>query len=150
MIRKARTVDVKPVQSLINNFSTEHKLLPRSLNDLYENLRDVFVNEEDGDIIGTCSLHVVWEDLAEIRSLAVHEEAKGRGIGKALVLSTLEEARELGAKRVFALTYMPEYFWQFGFKNIEKQELPHKIWGDCMKCHKFPECDEEAVVLHIT
>jgi amino-acid N-acetyltransferase len=150
VIRKARTVDVKPVQSLINNFSMEHKLLPRSLNDLYENLRDIFVQEEDGDIIGTCSLHVVWEDLAEIRSLAVHERAKGRGIGKALVLSALEEARELGVTRVFALTYMPEYFWQFGFKNTEKQELPHKIWGDCMKCHKFPECDEEAVVLHIT
>jgi amino-acid N-acetyltransferase len=149
VIRKARTADVKAVQAIINRFSLEYKLLPRSLNDLCENLRDVFVHEEEGNITGTCSLHIVREDLSEIRSLAVHEEAKGRGIGRALVLSALEEAREFGVKRVFALTYMPEYFWQFGFKNTEKAELPHKIWGDCMKCHRFPECDEETVILHM-
>ncbi len=148
-IRKARIPDVKAVQQLINNYAKEHKMIPRSLNDMFENLRDFFVSEEDGLINGACALHIMWEDLAEIRSLAVREDAKGRGIGRSLVNRAVEEAGELGIEKVFSLTYYPDFFMKFGFRQVDKAELPHKIWGDCIKCHKFPECDEEAVILEI-
>ncbi len=145
-IRKALVRDVKEVHSLINEFAAEQEMLPRSLNELYEHLRDMFVYEEDGRLKGVCSLHVVWEDLAEVRSLAVARRARGRGIGRSLVETCLEEARGLGVSRVFALTYIPEFFGLFGFKVVDKSELPHKIWGDCIRCPKFPDCNEFAVV----
>lgn len=144
-IRKALVRDVKEVHSLINEFASEQEMLPRSLNELYEHMRDMFVYEEDGGLKGVCSLHVVWEDLAEIRSLAVGLEARGRGIGRSLVEKCLDEARELGVSKVFALTYIPEFFRLFGFGVVDKSELPHKIWGDCIRCPKFPDCNEFAV-----
>jgi amino-acid N-acetyltransferase len=121
--------------------------MPRSLNDLYENLRDFIVSEENGSVAGTCALHVLWEDLAEIKSLTVKREYQGRGIGKSLVKKAVKEARELGIKRVFALTYIPKYFKAFGFRDIDKAKLPHKIWGDCIRCSQFPECNELAVIM---
>ncbi|MDA8087635.1 MAG: N-acetyltransferase [Nitrospiraceae bacterium] len=145
-IRKALVRDVKEVHSLINEFAAEQEMLPRSLNELYEHMRDMFVYVEDGRLRGVCSLHVVWEDLAEVRSLAVGLEARGRGIGRRLVEKCLEEARELGVSRVFALTYIPDFFRLFGFEVVDKSELPHKIWGDCIRCPKFPDCNEFAVV----
>lgn len=125
-------------------------MLPRSLNDLYENLRDLIVCEENGSVKGAVSLHVLWEDLAEIRSLAVTRDSHRKGVGKRLVRKALRDAKALGIKRVFALTYHPEYFIKsFGFAEADKSTLPQKIWGDCLKCHRFPECDETAVVKEI-
>ena len=145
-IKKAKTSDVKTIHRLINNAAKKEEMLPRSLNDLYENLRDLVICVEDGRVQGVCALHVLWEDLAEIRSLVVKQESQGRGIGKALLEMSIKEARALGAKRVFVLTYKPGYFKKFGFKDIDKSELPQKIWGDCLRCPKFPECDELAVI----
>lgn len=148
-IRKARISDLKQVQTLINEYAKKELMIPRSLNELFETLRDFTVCEENGTIRGVCSLHIMWEDLAEIRSLAVREEFFNRGIGKKLVQRCLKEAKTLGIKKVFALTYHPAFFKKLGFKNTEKSSLPQKIWGDCLRCHRFPECDEIAVIKHL-
>jgi amino-acid N-acetyltransferase len=126
-------------------------MLPRSLSELYDNLRDfyVYLNEEEGNIIGTCAMHICWEDLAEIRSLVVREDFQRRGIGTKLIEACLSEAITLGLYRIFALTYKPNFFLKFGFKIVDKTLLPHKIWADCIKCVKFPECDEIAVLLEV-
>lgn len=150
MIRKARLTDVKAVHRLINDYAVRGLLLPRSLNELYENIREYFVWEEEGRIIGVCGLHVAWEDLAEVRSLAVAESAAGRGIGRALVEKCLEEARELAVPKVFALTYQEGFFAKMGFAEVDKQTLPQKIWADCLKCVKFPDCDETALMLELS
>lgn len=148
MIRKAKIKDVKQIHSLLNHYAQRGELLPRSLNDLYECLRDFYVFEaEDHEIIGVCSLHINWEDLAEIRSLAVKEEQGRQGVGTELVRECLEEARQMGVAQVFALTYKPAFFERMGFRQIDKGLLPQKIWGDCVKCFKFPECDEIALLL---
>lgn len=149
MIRRARISDVKEVQRLVNGFARKHKIIQRSLNDLYDNIRDILVYETRGKIKGTLSLHVSWEDLAEIRSLAVTKAHQGGGIGRKLIEAALEDAAELGINRVFSLTYIPEYFHKLGFIDIDKSELPSKIWTDCLNCPLFPECDEEAVIIRI-
>lgn len=148
-IRKARTGDIKKVQKLINVVAKRQELIPRSLNDLYENIRDLYVHETGGKVDGVCALHVMWEDLAEIRSLSVSKGARNRGVGRALAKKCLAEARKLGIKNVFALTYTPEFFTGLGFKEIDKATLPQKIWGDCLKCLKFPDCDEHAVQIKL-
>lgn len=149
-IRKARVEDIKRVHALVNKFARAEEMLPRSLKDLYEHLRDVYVCERaDGAIKGTCSLRVLWDDLGEVRSLAVEEDARGAGIGRALVTRCLEEAAALGIKKVFALTYMPDFFRELGFRKIEKSALPHRIWGDCVNCPRFPECDETALLIRL-
>ena len=149
LIRKARTADVPEMQKLINYFADQGDLLPRSLNQLYEDIRDFIVAESDGDIVATCALHVNWGDLAEVKGLVVREEFQGQGLGKQLVLSCLDEARDLGVSRVFALTYKPEFFVKLGFQNIDKSELPHKVWSECIQCVKFPDCGELAVICSI-
>ncbi|MBI4823446.1 MAG: N-acetyltransferase [Nitrospirae bacterium] len=149
MIRKAKTGDIKPVHKLISEFSSRHEMIPRSLNELYETVRDLFVFEKDRAIRAVSALHLMWEDLAEIRSLAVSRPFQGKGIGSALIKRCLKEARSLGVKRVFALTYQPEFFVRLGFKHIDKSSLPQKIWGDCVRCPKFPECDESAVIYEL-
>lgn len=149
MIRRARIEDVKEIQKLINGFAKRHRIIQRSLNDLYDNIRDIFVYESGGRIRGTLSLHVSWEDLAEIRSLAVSKPSQGRGIGKALIKAALRDAAVLGINRVFSLTYIPGYFHKLGFRDIDKSQLPSKIWTDCLNCPLFPECDEEAVIMDI-
>jgi amino-acid N-acetyltransferase len=122
-------------------------MLPRSLSDIYENLRDYFVFEEDGgELVGSAAIHIMWEDLAEVRSLAVREGKMRRGVGTQLVESCISEAIVLGIGRVFALTYKPEFFEKLGFHVVDKAELPQKIWSDCLKCSKFPDCDEVALV----
>jgi amino-acid N-acetyltransferase len=149
IVRKAVAGDVRSIHKLVNEFADENKIIPRSLNDLYENLRDFFIYIDDSKIIGACALHISWENLAEIRSLVVDRKDQKQGIGTALIEEALKEARQLGIKRIFSLTYIPNYFERFGFHELEKSELPHKIWGDCMKCHKFPDCDETAVILDL-
>lgn len=145
-IRKAFVSDIKTIHKLVNEFARKGEMLPRSLNELYENLRDFYIAEEDNEIKGICALHILWEDLAEIRSLAVKKEHQKKGIGSILVKRSLQEAKKLGIKRVFVLTYLPDFFKKFGFKEIDKSKLPQKIWGDCIKCPKFPECDESALI----
>jgi amino-acid N-acetyltransferase len=146
MIRKAKLKDVKEIQRLIKLYSTRGEILPRSLSELYDQLRDFFIAVRNREVIGICALHICWDDLAEVRSLAVQEESRKRGIGAELVKACLEESKALGVKKVFALTYQPEFFEKFGFKKVDKTVLPHKIWSDCLKCVKFPDCDETALV----
>lgn len=151
MIRKARISDVKELHKILNSFAAEGKLLARSLSDLYTHIREFVVWEspETGQILGCCCLHIVWEDLAEVRSLAVLPDRQGRGIGTGLVRTCLHEARELGITRVFVLTYEVRFFEKLGFRVTDKQVFPQKIWADCLNCTKFPDCDETAMVLDI-
>jgi len=148
-VKKATIRDVKVMHSLINKFAKKDMMLPRSLNEIYENLRDFLICVDKGVIVGVCALHILWEDLAEVRSLAVSNKYQGRGVGKKLVEQSLKEAQSLGVKKVFALTYNPEFFKELGFKEIDKNTLPQKIWGDCVKCPKFPDCNETAVIKEI-
>jgi len=139
--------DVKGIHQLIAEYARKGDMLPRSLADIYENLRDYFVFEgDDGELVGSAAIHIMWEDLAEVRSLAVREGKMRRGVGTQLVESCISEAIVLGIDRVFALTYKPEFFEKLGFHVVDKAELPQKIWTDCLKCSKFPDCDEVALV----
>ncbi|MDP3732174.1 MAG: N-acetyltransferase [Candidatus Omnitrophota bacterium] len=146
MIRKANIADIKQIQGLINYFAKKDLMLPRSLNELFENIRDFWVYEVHKKIAGCCALHISWEDLAEIKSLAVSKPSQSKGIGRELIQTCLDEAKEIGAKRIFVLTYKPEYFKQFGFKRIKNSCLPHKIWAECINCCKFPNCQEIALL----
>ncbi|MBF0329808.1 MAG: N-acetyltransferase [Nitrospirae bacterium] len=146
-IRQSSISDAKYIHKIINDFARKDEMLPRALNEIYENIRDFIVFEEDGIIKGVCALHILWEDLAEIRSFAVVAEYQRQGIGKKLLIKSLKDASSLGIKKVFALTYRPDFFKNLGFKDTDKAKLPQKIWGDCLKCHKFPECDEHAVII---
>jgi len=149
-VRKAKLADVKYIYKLILYFAKKGDLVPRPLSELYENVREFFVYEAKDLIVGVCALHILWEDLAEIRSLAVAEEYQKQGIGKELVLSCLKEAEDLGVDRVFALTNSPEFFKKLGFEEVAKNELPQKVWADCIRCSKFPDCDEVAVLMDLT
>jgi amino-acid N-acetyltransferase len=146
MIRKAKLNDVKEIQRLIKLYAPRGGVLPRSLSEVYDHLRDFFLFVRNRKVIGICALHICWDDLAEIRSLAVKEEDQNKGIGARLVQACLKESALLGVKRVFALTDEPEFFERLGFARVDKSTLPHKIWADCLKCAKFPDCDEAAVV----
>ena len=149
MLRKAQIGDVKEIQKLLTLYAGKGDMLSRSLSELYEALRDFYVEESDGQLLGTAALHIVWEDLAEVRSVAVAEQSGRRGVGSTLVQACIDEARLLGLKRVFCLTYKPDFFARFGFRLVDKSELPHKVWGDCIKCVKFPDCDENAMILDL-
>ena len=146
MIRRGTLGDIKDIQGLINFYAKEDKMLPRSLNELYENIRDFFVYEKGGKVLGCVALHVSWEDLAEIKSLAVLEAKQKQKVGSSLVKAAFEDAEKLKVKRVFALTYVPNFFEKLGFKKVEHSQLPHKIWSECIKCVKFPDCQETALV----
>ncbi len=147
MIRKARMGDVKAIQKLIAEYARKGDMLPRSLSEIYENLRDYFVClGNGGEVVGSAAIHIMWEDLAEVRSLAVRDSHKNKGVGTKLVEACLSEAIVLGITRVFALTYKPEFFERLGFVQVDKSALPQKIWTDCLKCSKFPDCDEVALV----
>jgi len=149
MIRKATLKDARKIHQLLLVYAKDGIVLPRSLMDIFEAIRDFYVFVEDENVIGAAALNICWEDLAEVRSLVVAEGFSGRGIGRHLVEACLSEARQLGIGRVFALTYQQEFFEKLGFQVIEKAELPQKIWGDCIKCAKFPECDEIALSLSL-
>jgi amino-acid N-acetyltransferase len=146
MIRKARIEDIKQIQEIINAFARQDLMLPRSLNELYENLRDFWVAEERGKVFGCSALHISWDDLAEIKSVAVAKNKQKKGFGDTLVSACLNEAKEMGAKKVFVLTYKPEYFKRFGFRRVKNDQLPHKIWAECINCCKFPNCQEIALL----
>ena len=146
MIRKAKIKDIKEIQKLINCFAKLDLMLPRSLNELFENLRDFWVIEENKKIIACAALHISWDDLVEIKSLAVAKNKQGKGLGKALLSACLNEAKQMGAKKIFVLTYKPQFFKKFGFKRVKTSELPHKIWAECINCPKFPNCQEVALL----
>jgi amino-acid N-acetyltransferase len=145
-IRPGRMNDVRAIHGLLTTFAAKGLMLPRSISSLYDHLRDFVVYEEDGLILGICALHICWDNLAEIRSLAVAESRQKHGVGAQLVDSCLDEARSLEIENVFVLTYQAAFFRKFGFQDCDKQELPHKIWSDCLHCSKFPDCDEDALI----
>ena len=149
MIRKAKVGDIKQIQELINYFAGQDLMLPRSLNVLYESLRDFFVCEDKKKIVGCSALHISWDDLAEIKSLAVAKNYQNKGIGGKLAEACIREAKEIGAGRVFALTYAPDFFKKLGFRQTPHNKLPHKIWAECINCPKFPDCQETALIRKI-
>jgi len=153
MIRNARMGDIKKIHKLLQYFADKDLLLGRSLSSLYDQLKDfsVYVEKAEDDqdqekLVGVCAFHICWENLAEIRSLAVIDEFHRKGIGRQLVSKALAEADSYGITKVFTLTYQPEFFRKIGFKDIDKSELPHKVWSDCIQCSKFPDCNEEALM----
>lgn len=148
-VEKARISDVPQMHQLINSFAEKDEMLPRSLSELYENMRDCFVVRQEGQVVACATLHVFWSDLAEIRSLAVAETNQEQGIGVQLVEACLKEAKELGITTVFCLTYKPALFEKFGFAKVDKMELPRKVWTECYRCPKFPDCDEVALIYNL-
>ena len=145
-IRRARISDAEAIYSLINSYAERDRMLFRSKADIYENLQSFMVAELDNKVVGCCALQIIWSDLAEIKSLAVDEANKVKGVGKMLVAAATEQARQLGLPRVFALTLNPAFFEKLGFSVVEKDTLPMKVWSDCAKCPKQQNCDEIAVI----
>ena len=148
-IRAARMDDVEAIHALVTEFSRQEVMLPRSRSELYDSLRDFEVAETRGEVVGCGALSIVWEGLAEIQSLAVRGGFQRRGIGRRLVKACLAESRRLGILRVFALTRVPDFFERIGFNYVPRETLPHKIWSDCVKCPKFPHCDEVALAIDL-
>lgn len=148
-IRNAKLTDVERIQVLINGFAEEGLMLARSRHTLCEHIREFKVYEENEEILGVGSLHILWDDLAEIRALAIKKGNQRQGLGRILVDSLLQEARELGVPKIFTLTYQPGFFDRCGFQGVNKEELPQKVWQECIYCVKFPNCDENAMMLFL-
>ena len=151
MIRKAQISDIKAIHRLLDEYGKKGELLSRPLSELYDHLRDfsVYVNDQENKLLGCCALQFCWEDLAEIRSLAVYPEHTNKNIGSTLTEAVLSEAKSYNMKKVFTLTYRPGFFKKYGFVEINRSELPLKIWGDCLLCVKFPDCDAIAMMKNI-
>jgi amino-acid N-acetyltransferase len=152
MLRKARIGDVKTIHRMINASAGNGEMLPRSLMDIYGNLRDFFIcqDEKSEEILGICAMSIVWENLAEIRSLYVDERHRKEGIGRDLVDACVSEAITLELFRIFTLTYKHEFFRKLGFQDVDRSTLPEKIWSDCVRCSKYPDfCDEVAMILEL-
>ena len=152
MLRKARIDDVKTIHRMINSSAGKGEMLPRSLMDIYNSLRDFFVyyDEDESSVAGICAMNIIWENLAEIRSLYVDENYRGKGIGKELVEACISEAITLGLFKIFTLTYRRDLFAQLAFKEVDRATLPEKIWSDCLRCSKYPDyCDEVAMIMEL-
>ncbi len=147
MIRKATLADGPAIHKLINAFADRGKMLHRPLSEIYENIREYFVASERGRVVGVAALHINWDDLAEVKSVAVAQHRHGRGTGRSLVAACLDEGKALGIERIYVLTYVPKFFRRLGFRKVDRGTLPHKVWSECVKCPKFPDCDETAMVL---
>ncbi len=145
-IEKARISDATQMHELINYFADKGEMLARALSEIYENIRDYLVVKQGKRVIACAALHVNWSDLAEIKSVAVAEDSQRQGIGDQLIEACLKEAKELGIPTVFCLTYKPAFFEKLGFSQVDKMELPHKVWAECYRCPKFPNCDEVALI----
>jgi amino-acid N-acetyltransferase len=145
-VDRAKMSDGDSMHRLINRFAEKGDVLPRALSEIYENIRDFFVVRNRGKVIACAALHISWLDLAEIRSMVIEEKNQKQGIGSSLVQACLDEARALGIPTVFCLTREPAFFEKQGFKLIDKAELPHKVWGECYRCPKFPNCDAVALI----
>ena len=147
-VEKAKIPDVPEMHKLINSFADKGEMLARSLSELYEDIRDYFVIKDEEQVVACGALHVAWSDIAEIRSVAVSEDRQGEGLGALLVDACLKEAQELGITTVFCFTYHPDFFKRLNFQDIDKMELPRKVWTDCLRCPKFPNCDETALIYY--
>lgn len=145
-IEKAKISDVPQIHKLINSFAERGEMLARPLSEIYENIRDFFVAREGERVLGCAALHVTWEDLAEIKSLAVAGNYQRKGIGNRLIKACQKEAQKIGIPQVFCFTYKPDFFSTVGFSEIDKMKLPRKVWTECYRCPKFPNCDEVAMV----
>ena len=148
-VDRARVGDANSMHQMISYFADKGEVLPRALSEIYEDIRDYFVVRKRGQVIACAALHVTWVDLAEIRSLAVDEQEQNQRIGSSLVQACLEEAKELGIPRVFCLVRKPAFFGKHGFQLINKTELPNKVWAECYRCPKFPDCDEVALIRYL-
>ena len=148
-IEKARIGDAAQMHQLINYFAERDEMLARPLSEIYENIRDYFVIRDEGRIVACAALHVNWSDLAEVKSVAVVEDSQRQGIGENLVAACIEEARKIGITTVFCLTYKPGFFEKTGFTQIDRQQLPQKVWTECYRCPKFPDCGEVALICHL-
>lgn len=144
-VRPATVADADRIHELIANYSAIGKLLPRSKAEILRRIRDFFVVERQGEVLGCGALEVFSGELGEIRSLVVDERHRGEGLGRLLAEHMIAEARRLGLTRMMALTYMPEFFHKLGFETVPKSALPEKVWGVCIKCYKYDQCDEIAV-----
>jgi amino-acid N-acetyltransferase len=152
LIRKARLTDVNDMFRIINHYAETQLMLPKTQLQLYENLRDysvVLETSAPNRILGCGALHIYWENLAEIRALAVAPGMTRKGIGSSLVEELLSEARELGIEQVFLFTYEPKFFSRFGFIQVDHRTMPMKVYNECFNCPKFNKCDELAMVLHL-
>ncbi len=148
-IHQATVADARVIHELVNGFARKGEMLPRTMAEIYENLRDYSV-VRDGDTVVACgALHIMWDDLAEVRSLAVAEDRQGQGLGAHLVRAHVQEARTLGLSTVFALTYQPAFFERLDFQQADVMTLPRKVWNECYRCPKFPTCNEIAVVYNL-
>jgi amino-acid N-acetyltransferase len=145
-VDRARVSDATTMHQMISHFADKGEILPRALSEIYEDIRDYFVVRKGGQVIACAALHVTWVDLAEIRSLAVDEKEQNQRIGSLLAQACLKEAKELGIPRVFCLVRKPAFFEKHGFQLIDKTELPQKVWAECYRCPKFPNCDEVALI----
>lgn len=149
VLRKSLVSDVKPIHSLLLGTAREGLLLPRPLGDLYRHIREFYVLEQEGRVVGCCALAIIWDNLAEIRSLVVAEEFRGHHQGQKLVEACMSEAVTLGIGQVFTLTYQDVFFNKLGFRVVAKEVLPNKVWADCINCPKFPDCDEIAMLVDL-
>jgi len=149
-VEKARIDDGPQIHKLANYFAEKGVMLPRALSEIYENIRDFFVVRDGDKVIGCASLHIYWSDLAEVRGVAVSEDCQGQGIGARLIEACLREAKELGIQQVFCLTYKAAFFEKLGFRQVDKLELPRKIWSECYRCPRFPNCDEVALTYNVS
>jgi amino-acid N-acetyltransferase len=148
-VDRARVSDANSLHRLISHFADKGEVLPRALSEIYEGIRDYFVVRRRGRVIACAALQVTWADLAEIRSLAVDEKEQNHRIGSVLVKACLNDAKELGIPRVFCLVRKPAFLEKHGFRLIDKKELPQKVWAECYRCPKFPDCDEVALICHL-
>jgi len=148
-MEKARIRDVPQIHELINYFAGKGEMLARPLSEIYESIRDYFVIRKGEQVIACSALHINWSDLAEIKSVAVTEDNQLQKVGSQLIEACLREAKELGIPAVFCFTYKPAFFEKFGFAQIDKMELPRKVWTECYRCPKFPNCDETALICHL-
>lgn len=148
-VDNAKVGDADSIRRIINSFADKGDILPRALSEIYENIRDFFVVRNEGEVVACAALHISWLDLAEIRSLAVDEKNQNQRIGSLLVQACLDEAKAMGIPTVFCLTSEPAFFEKHGFKLVDKAELPRKVWGECYRCPKFPDCDEVALIYHV-
>lgn len=148
-IRAAAIRDVPEIHDLLETYASKGNLLPRNMSEIYRHLRDFFVIDLDGKVAAIGALEIFTEDLGEVRSLVVADAFTGRGFGRLMVQRIVAEARRIGLKRLMALTYLPEFFHKIGFKTVPVGTLPEKVWNVCLKCYKYNNCDEVAVLLEL-
>jgi amino-acid N-acetyltransferase len=148
-IRHAKVKDAKAIHALINSHAQKREMLARPLSEIYENIQEFTVAEEKGKVIGCGALHVSWEDLAEVKALAVNERYQRKGIGAKIVAQCHKNSKKLGVTKVFALTFKPKFFVKLGYKKISRNKLPHKVWGECIRCPFFPDCGEVPLLKNL-